>query len=383
MKINILRGQGQIGGSIIELSTANTRIILDAGANLRESRKHPCLPPVAGLFGTGSPYDAIFASHYHFDHIGLLPFVNPDNTIYMGETAFAIFKAINRYKGRRTGFRAKPLHALEKVTVGDFSLTPIPCDHSAYSAFMFLVEAEGKTLLYSADFRSTGHLNFDVFLRMLPTKVDVLLVEGTTLSRGDDFREPSEAELEDLAAEAMRESTGPSFIYLSAQNVDRIITAYNAARRAGRRFILDGITAAVTEAAGLELDAVKLRKGFPLRNAAFASPDFMLCVTPQTLTDLRKLSNRISFKNGVLFFGRRQVYMLKPVTALILKYLKSRGLAVSMLHTGGHANMPAIEALIARVRPDILIPVHTENAAWFERYAGECEVVPDCRDREI
>ena len=36
MKINIFRGQNQIGGSIIEVASDTTRIILDAGSELEE-----------------------------------------------------------------------------------------------------------------------------------------------------------------------------------------------------------------------------------------------------------------------------------------------------------------------------------------------------------
>ena len=383
MKINILRGQNQIGGSIIELSTDNTRIVLDAGANLGESKSHPYVPPAAGLFDVGRAYDAVLVSHYHSDHTGLLRFVRSDNPIYMGKRAYDILNAINEYKGRTTGFDIKPLYAFEKVSIGDFSVTPIPCDHSAYSAFMFLIEVEGRTVLYTADYRSTGHLNFDILLDFLPEKVDVLLTEGTTLSRGEDFHEPSETELEDFAVSILKNKKGPSFVYLSAQNVDRILTAYNAAQRTGRRFILDGITSAVAEAAQLGLDALELGRDFDLNSPAFASPDFMLCITPQTLVNVEKLSNLISFRDGVLFFGRRQVYMLKPVTAVVLKYLESQGLTVPMLHTSGHADAPTIERLIAHVQPDYLIPIHTENEAWFEKYERECEVVFNCKEKEI
>lgn len=383
MKINILRGQNQIGGSIIELSTDNNRIILDAGANLGESKTHPFVPPAAGLFSPGRSYDAVFVSHYHFDHTGLLPFVRPDNPVYMGKTAFEIMKAVSEYKGRKPGFQANYLFSFEPVTVGDFRITPIPCDHSAYAAFMFLIEAEGRTVLYSADFRSTGHLDFNTLLKILPDKVDVLITEGTTLSRGEDFHEPSEQELEDFAADILATRKGPAFVYLSAQNIDRIITAYNAAVRTGRRFILDGITGAACAAAGLELDAVTLGKDFELNSPAFAFPDFMLCITPQTLANVEKLSNLISFRDGVLFFGRRQVYMLKPVTAVALKYLESQGLTVPLLHTSGHADPPTIERLISHVQPDTIIPVHTENAAWFEKYECQCDVVFNCKDIEL
>jgi ribonuclease J len=48
MKINIFRGQNQIGGSIIEVSSDSTRILLDAGSELDETT--PVAPQIEGLF---------------------------------------------------------------------------------------------------------------------------------------------------------------------------------------------------------------------------------------------------------------------------------------------------------------------------------------------
>ena len=48
MKITIHRGQNQIGGSIIEIASDTTKIILDAGSELDE--EIPVAPYVEGLF---------------------------------------------------------------------------------------------------------------------------------------------------------------------------------------------------------------------------------------------------------------------------------------------------------------------------------------------
>lgn len=259
-----------------------------------------------------------------------------------------------------------------------------------------------KTLLYTADYRSTGRKNFDKFLESLP-EVDVLLTEGTTLSRGEDFHEPREQELEDFAVESMAARNGPAFVYLSAQNVDRIITAYNAARRTNRRFIMDTLTDTVARAAGLTLEgavvsnvfevhpgvpgispgAAEIRPGAAEKSDLFAKNDFLLCVTPQTLPNIERLNRRISFENGTLFFGRREKYMLKPVTAALIALLKSKGVIVPILHTSGHADSNTIHRLITAVDPSVIIPVHTENAAWFSRYEDKCEVIYECRDFEV
>ena len=57
MEINIIRGQNQIGGSIIEISSKNTKIILDIGSNLDD--KEIIVPEIEGLFKGKAKYDGI------------------------------------------------------------------------------------------------------------------------------------------------------------------------------------------------------------------------------------------------------------------------------------------------------------------------------------
>ena len=398
LKINILRGQDQIGGSIIEVYTETTRVVLDAGANLGERKLRTLVPHVPGLFEGEAAYDAVFVSHYHSDHMGLLKFVVPGIPIYMGRTAYDIACAVSECKGSKLGFEPKFLYDETPITVGDITVTPVPCDHSAYGSYMFLVQAEEKTILYSADYRSTGRSDFSALLRRLP-EVDVLVTEGTTLSRGADFHEPTEQELEDFAVETLKKHKGPSVVYLSAQNVERIITAYNAAQRTNRRFLMDELTGAVTEAAGLDLKAEVLRTSHSLADLgqvvatnagasfssvsarrAFAKPDFMLCLTPQSIINFQKVARQTSFKDGVLFFARRENEMLKPAAKVFISFMESLGAEVPILHTSGHADSSTIDMLIRDVHPSVLIPVHTEKADWFARYEDECLVIYNCRD---
>ena len=68
MEINIIRGQNQIGGSIIEISSKSTKIILDIGSNLED--KEIVVPEIDGLFKGKAKYDGVLISHYHSDHEG-------------------------------------------------------------------------------------------------------------------------------------------------------------------------------------------------------------------------------------------------------------------------------------------------------------------------
>ena len=94
------------------------------------------------------------------------------------------------------------------VNVGDIKVIPYFVSHSAYDAYMFLIEANGKKVLHTGDFRGHGYLSKG----LLPTieklilprgGVDFLITEGTMLSRLGE-RVMSENELQREAGEIMK-----------------------------------------------------------------------------------------------------------------------------------------------------------------------------------
>ena len=111
MKIRIHRGQNQIGGSVIEISTETTRIFFDIGANMDDA-KAAIVPGVEGLFFGTRNTDAVFLTHYHADHVGLLCRMLAGIPVYMGKTAFEIFKV---GEARTAGVRLTDSHGLCQI----------------------------------------------------------------------------------------------------------------------------------------------------------------------------------------------------------------------------------------------------------------------------
>lgn len=157
MNITIHRGTHQIGGCAAELRTSSTRILLDFGAELDEERASPL--SIEGVTYNNSQCDAVFFTHYHGDHIGLMDTVNPDIPLYMGKASKEILLRLNarpRKYSTELLERICTFQAPQTVTIGDIAVTPLFVDHSAYDAHMFLMEAEGKRILHTGDFRSHG-----------------------------------------------------------------------------------------------------------------------------------------------------------------------------------------------------------------------------------
>ena len=123
--------------------------------------------------------------------------------------------------------------------IGPFIITPMLTDHSAFDAYMLLVETAGKRILYTGDFRRHGRKSalVDRMMAKPPTDIDVLLTEGTNL--GSDKPVKSEDEVERDFVELFKATKGRIFVSWSGQNIDRTVTLYRAAKRTDRTLAID------------------------------------------------------------------------------------------------------------------------------------------------
>lgn len=377
MIVNVLRGQNQIGGNIIEISTDTTRILLDVGLEL-DGDGQP-LPQIEGLFDCAA-FDAVFISHYHGDHLGLAYYINKQIPLYIGEASYQIVKSADRYKGidtiSPTGFCRHNI----PIVVGDITVTPFLCDHSAFDSYMYLCEANGERILYTGDFRSNGRKSFSRLLDRLPRGVDKLICEGTTLSR-KAAAPITEADLEEQAVILFRQTNGPVFVLQSSTNIDRIVTMYRAAKRSGRVFLEELYMAMITSAVGGSIPNPAFSDVYafitnPKRHDALtkfhrmgkdriSKTPFVMCVRSSMLRYLQGLSERMSFEGGILIYSMWEGYKEKKQMRDFLDGCAMMGLKTLSLHTSGHADADTIQQLIDTLHPNEIIPVHTEAPEWF------------------
>ena len=385
MKVNVIRGKNQIGGNIIEISTDNTKILLDAGLEL-DNDKQDELPDIPALFEYAG-YDAVFVSHYHGDHLGLVYKAHRDISVYIGESSYNIIKTTDNYKGNETITPKGFLHHKEEIVVGDITVTPFLCDHSAFDSYMLLCSSGGESVLYTGDFRSNGRKPFSMLLNSLPKKIDKLICEGTTFSREGYFA-VTEKTLEEKAVKLFSENKGPVFILQSSMNIDRAVTMYRAAKRTDRVFLEDAYMSGITTAAGEHIPNPKFSDVY----AFITSPSkyrfvseykrkvgkdriskmrFAMCVRTTMLPYLKSLSEKMSFEDGLLIYSFWSGYKNDEKMKEFLSECEAMGLKIETLHTSGHADENAVRKFIDTVNPDVIIPVHTENAERFREIAPE------------
>ena len=227
MKIVLHKGSQEIGGTCIQLTTGKTSILLDVGLPLRAESRAVEVAQLA--------VDAALISHCHQDHYGLMTRLPQQTPIYIGKLGKSFIDAAKTFLGEEIREREyRHFQAWQPFAIGDFTITPYLVDHSAPDAYAFLIEADGKRIFYSGDLRSHGRKGklFENLVKRPIRDLDLLFLEGTMLHRSND-QFPDEKSVEDAIFETIRQQKNISFLLSSSQNIDRVVSAHRACKRAG------------------------------------------------------------------------------------------------------------------------------------------------------
>jgi len=397
MEICIHRGAHEIGGSCVEVRAAGKRILLDLGLPLDvEAGEEVPLPPVAGLVEPDPDLLGVVLSHPHQDHWGLIPDIRTDVPVYLGEAAHRILREAAFFGAGNFDLAAKQfLEDRKPLDIGPFFVTPFLNDHSAFDAYSLLVEAEGKRLFYTGDFRAHGRKGslFEKLLRNPPAGIDALLVEGTMVARDGDHRPtgPTERQVEEQLVGTFRQAPGAVLVAMSAQNIDRLVSVFRACRRTHRTLIVDLYAASIAIATGRSSipqpgfsdyrvwlpysQRVRVKKAGEFERVNSLGP---VRVFPEELTALahkaaflfrpsmaRELEKAGCLADARLVWSLWAGYLRPPHDASIRPFLERHNLEPILHHSSGHAGIDDIRRLVAALQPGRVTPIHTFGGDRF------------------
>ena len=280
-------------------------------------------------------------------------------------------------------------------------------DHSAFGAYAFLIEADGKSVFYSGDFRGHGRKAklFQKFIRTAPAPVDCLLMEGTTLSRTDGHCQ-TESDLEEQIIKVAKKYPNLKLLHTSTQNIDRMVTFYRAAVKTNSLLVVDLYTAYLLGQLQVFAKIPHPHPSFKNLRVFFSKKmmqrlyrqnrkdivykfrpfeigvgelkaskkGIFLIFRDSFLADIKRIEN---FKDSVLIYSMYKGYMKEPRFEIVQQFLKDNGIALQVIHTSGHATLQDLKKLASALKPKMVVPIHTFEPQMYAKLHANVRLLPD------
>lgn len=415
MNIKIHRGIDQIGGCITEISTDTSRIFIDFGQNLPGCGK-PSTPEedenmVRTIFSNNSKmYEAVFYTHGHEDHVGLFEYIPNNVPQYMSKGTMELLsikysllsegaslrvnelqkcdsdeyntaiklcaQAENKFrliKRMKTWYRTAPHKEPESIMVGDIKVTPFFNCHSIYDSHMFLIEADGKRIWHTGDYREHGYMGKGLIptLKKYATNIETLITEGTMLKRDDKCIHERDVSLK--MGNVMR-AFKYIFVLASATDIERLAAIKEAANKAGKDIYVCSKFISQTMAFFNEQEG-KLSRGlfsfcpkfYNQRLFRSVKRNGMVMISGTSQNDhVKQLIKNLSQEETLLIYSSWDGYYKDPEQVKVnpmYKEFREMFHNVVDIHTSGHADRKTIEKVIRTVNPKEVIFIHKEADA--------------------
>lgn len=407
MQIRILKGTNQIGGVFTEISSKQAQIIIDFGDDLDGVKR---LENIEGLTIGKPAYDGVFVTHNHQDHMGRIDDILEDVPVYMSDLSRKIFETVFCFSKNKGKIRRETINLKEEktITIKDMKITPYIVDHSAYNSFMLLIEADGKRILHTGDFRNHGYkgILLESTLKKIG-KIDLLITEGTTFSR-EQVKSKTEKELVDDIVEKTKKYD-QVLMLMSTTNIDRVTTMQKVANRTGKTVIHDIILSNV-----LQLVTQKIPNALNSKNIGVFLPSntyikremeeyrqyiepfqerinetgnllhgkFIMNIRVSMLKDIERLKDEV-LNNCCIVYSMWEGYKREDMYKNFLDKMKELEIDVFDLHVSGHADYTAFNQVIDIAKPDAVIPMHTENKEKIKDFTDKAVILNDMEIYEL
>jgi ribonuclease J len=454
-------GVNEIGGNKFLIEDRDTKIFLDFGMSFSQVGKYyaeflqprTCnglgdlmelgiIPDIKGIYrndllaNEGRPLtekpivDAVFLSHAHADHSWHVSLLHPDIPIFCGATAKLILQAsqetskgtyytdfffyrenfVNRFRKPKEERKYKTFRTGDKIKIKDVEVEPIHVDHSIPGAYGFLVHTSEGCIAYSGDLRFHGRRRSMTrhFIEACKTNKPIaMLLEGTNID--DRIGSLSERQVYNKIQKFVSSTKKLCVVNFPLRDVDRLNTFFKAAKRSGRRMVVNMKQAYLIDLLNKEDKRLKMRSldefdVFINRTSwgRYEEKDYYNWQRPFLKRDNAVKAEEVSKKQNnflvfIDFFTLKELLDIRPSLGSsfiysmtepfneemeidfgrMMNWLEKFKMNMRQAHASGHANGKQLKKIAEFVKPDKLFPIHTDKPEMFKKIIKEKIILPE------
>ena len=371
--------------------------------------------------------DAVLLSHAHLDHAGYISFLDENIPIFCSNETKKILEVLQIIKPSnleneiveisfpRTEKDYKKREKLKRnfqtfnfyqpFKIKDLEILPIPVDHSILGATMFLIKGS-KNVLYSGDFRLSELSEKEkerIFEILKREKIDIFLCEGTRILEKEIL---SEKIIYEQAKEKLQNVKGLIVADYSMTDTTRFQTLLALSKALKRKMALpfnyfgflfllkekginfkenfDNVVLYAKEKASFQKWEKELIQKYPF-------------VKSEQIRENKKdyfvILNFHQIQELIDFAPDKDCYFLRASTepheeeAEIseerflnwILHFQMQGLSENgkfeRAHISGHISGKELGEFIEKIKPEIIIPIHTEHPEEFKNFPSEVLLV--------
>lgn len=418
LRIEIYGGYGEIGGNCVVIRDGDRKLVFDNGVRFSVLRRYyrgriqplgtselrdvRAIPPLS-VFEDAS---AVYISHFHLDHLGLLGALPPETKVYV--PSLGVLQTIEEwYRASPTWLAALPHRPYAEVTgvepyrEDENGVIPVPVSHSAFPSYALLYRGREKTVFYSGDLRVMGPLGGRLdTLRSIEEILgergcDVALVEGTNIGSVETPITPDE--FRSMLARILMES---SLVVASIDPLDfeLFVAVSEVTALSGRRLVVASPRLvsllphwlSAYPAAGSSLAVALELEGPPPQPAELVSLEQDVARDPGGYLLLQEPSNFLEALRrqrlwGSVFSDSIAVLTTpEPLEAesaleeeVLASWLCSLGVQIYRVRLSGHYYPHELGKIAKLVGPRKVVPIHTTRpsalARLFEKHMRGAE----------
>ena len=322
-------------------------------------------------------------------------------------------KEDHREERKRT---LKIIEPYKKFKIDSIEVEPVPVDHSLPGVCGFIIHTSNGTIGYTADLRFHGRRKeeSEKFIeRCADSNLDHLLCEGTRLAKD---KSQTEYQVEDDVKNAVNATSGLVVVTYPVRDLDRLESFYLAAKETGRHLVIDHKQAYLLNLfdnsektkgkyPGLDDPVIKIfnrRKSWGMlgrttnedmllsdykiwerdfigtdnslthSDVSANSKDYMLFCSDFSLTDLidvRPPEGSSYIRSSTEPFDDEMAIDQERVKRWLVHFgLLKKDENWTVTHVSGHGSRDQIQRVVEGSNAKALIPIHTEDDEYFDRW---------------